>query len=653
MINYDALKNITWNKTNDRFCEHVQNIITLSIDTSYEENNQGQFRSKMEAFTFSIENGDKEEIFKGETYEDMELFVDELIESAKLGELNNSEDDPIMRSFAASNVKKQQVIRIYDHDLVFDFQNLRNIYEDDFSKKEHVFTRAKRKPMYAYLTREKAKVIFIDSSLLRPTTLTEWKTDDNIASLIDGIKAYRKKYMRIENIPLTQAGEIRRECASSVPKDWSNLCQLVTKSLDFSTFKDLCQIFMGGSIGASSLYMNSVTKKVKSKDLSSAYPFVLTTKKYPVTPFVECKDDEDKENYAYYYTVKFKNIRCKGFNPFIEDKKAISPVNPVYDNNKLSRAEYVTVKVTDVDLSIIKDVYSYEYMEIVSMKRSELHYLPKELVLLILKYYNEKTKLKNTNQPGKYKRAKVYNNCFYGVFVTRTITDQVQFNHGWEKELLTSENYMQLRDEEAKKKNLFTMYQVGPWVTAYCRRILWDAIIEIDDDVVYYDTDCVKYVNNHEQTFNKINLNNYMEIKKASQILEIEESLYYPNNKMIGFFETEKTADEFKTIGSKIYAANYKGEIKTTIAGLSKEDGKNKIHDVDELREGLKWETDETSRKTIFFLDNMTNEKEKFGYVKQPATFQLNRKENIGFILSILTGGCPNPYFEQTELFCA
>lgn len=651
----------------------------------------------MYLWTASVEdmNTNKMELFYGRTWEDFIKFTDELITCAKLESLANF-DDEVIRTAMADNMKKRTDIRIYDHDLDNDFQFIRNCIDDEkFGKKGHVFAREVHKPMYAWISKNNAAIRFINSSKLRPDTLKDWAHDEQLevqkyeesgSDLIRtpitnlssteiayafndnyivsyGMKKYREKYGTLENIPLTQAGEIRRECKSVVPRSWITNCQKVLKSYDFDTYSELCRIFIGGSIHSSVLYRGRKVENVHSQDIGSDYPGILTTRRFPVSEWEDTTEYGDKD-YFYYYKIQFKNVRCKLVNTFWPVAKILDSESLVHDDYNLKTARSITIYITDVDLEIFKQVYSFTDMQILKARRSKASYLPSGLVKLILSHYGKKTMLKGTSSLSEYTHEKVSTNCFYGVFVTRNITDDVFFDKdGWQVDELTEEKFILKRDEEAQK-DIFTIYQIGPWVTAYAREMLWTAIIQLDKKVVYFDTDCVKglFTDDDLKVFDNINRNTYYRILSAAEHYKIDPIEYMPKYKPIGFYEKEHTAIEFKTIGSKRYAALYEDGLETVISGLSKEAGILKIKCVDDLDEEMEWSEKESGRYTFYYMDAQPSftwvdyngikyeSKEELGIAKIPSTFEFGKKSDAKVLKSAMTGGRPNAYFGRTKI---
>lgn len=695
---YEKLREIGYKTISNKFNRELQNVVTFSMRSSSIMENE-KVHSVMYLWTASVEdmNTNKHILFCGRTWDQFKDFINELIVCAKL-EGANTFDDPVIREFMAHNTKKRTNIRIYDHNLEQDFQFLRNCYSDEeFGKSKHVFAREIHKPMYAWITKDNVAIRFVNSSRLRPGLLSDWAKDECLpiskqqeeaditiktpatklttkeiaysfndnCIIAYGIQKYRNRYSTIENIPLTQAGIVRRECKATVSKAWINNCKKVMLSYDFETYKDLCRIFIGGSIHSNKSFRHHVLENIASHDLGSGYAGILATRKFPVSPWEYAEDDKDP-NYFYYYKLKFTNVKCKLNNTFWPIAKITDSVSLMHDDQNLQSAKSIITFMTDIDLEIFKQVYKFSSVEILKCKKSKAGYLPVALVKLILQHYAGKTNLKGIKERlSEYNYEKVLVNCFYGVFVTRNITDDVYFDeNGWQVDELTEKKFIQKRDEEAQK-DIFTIYQIGPWVTAYCRQLIWTAIIALDKKVVYFDTDCVKgfFNKKDEQVFNDINKSIYDMILAAANHYGINPEDYYPKYKPIGMFEKEHTAIEFKTIGSKRYAALYETGIETVLSGLSKEAGAKKIHEVDDLTDDLQWDEKESGRYTFYYIEGNNNyiwkdrdgnkyeNDEPFGMAKIPSTFEFGVKSDVKILKSAACGGRPSAYFDKTKIF--
>ena len=73
------------------------------------------------------------------------------------------------------------------------------------------------------------------------------------------------------------------------------------------------------------------------------------------------------------------------------------------DNGRILKADYLEISLTEIDLQIIMDTYTFDKMEIVSCMVAQKDYLPEEYRAVIQDYYNKKTALKgDDSEYGKY-----------------------------------------------------------------------------------------------------------------------------------------------------------------------------------------------------------------------------------------------------------
>ena len=74
------------------------------------------------------------------------------------------------------------------------------------------------------------------------------------------------------------------------------------------------------------------------------------------------------------------------------------------------KAEYVEISLTEIDLEIILDTYTFDKVEIVQCMVAQKDYLPPEYRAVIQDYYNKKTALKGDDtEDGIYMYTKSKN----------------------------------------------------------------------------------------------------------------------------------------------------------------------------------------------------------------------------------------------------
>lgn len=716
-----------------------QNIITFDTETSngfrlddgtvigfdhdkYNNNpelyDNAEKQSLMYSWQFGIESKDHIKIFMGRTWEEFLIFTDELLInmniSKMIGDSTNTLPDTTYNTMRIGALKGNTTLYIYIHNLSFDYQQLRNVFESEFSSKRSkiapVFARSLRKPMRARIKYNTNTLIFGDSYVLTQKSLKNWCKDaklpvskldeppeyylpirtpltpltseeidyqiNDVESMIYGLIKYREKYGSLQEIPMTQTGEVRRTCISQVVNnnhEWACKCAGVTVNYSLELFQLLTQMFMGGWTHANSMYTSILLHNVKAYDLASSYPTVMCTRTFPIGDFFPVNNDDfyvlEKEDiydldkdFHWFAKLKLKEVSSKLSNTFWSSSKCLEIDGEIVDNGKIYYADNITIVITDVDWNSFKRFYDYSEIEIIEVHKAEAGLLPIELILLILDYYGKKTSLKGVSD-SEYSESKQFINSIYGVSVTRIVTDIIEFNKGWSKIELTEEMfYEQIMDTDVEKT--FLSYQNGVWVTAWAKNRLVTGIEATDKHLAYGDTDSLKGVFDDKdlQWFDDDNAKLSELEQEIANRLNFDVELFYPKTpngvkSQLGIWDREDDCIEFKTLGAKRYVYSVKDgndiKVKCTIAGLPKQAGVNKIKNVDDFKNDVKWNTTESMKNIHFYNDNQsdgiwidrdgvpytaTNEDNKFGCCIMPTTFDLSLSDEYVSFLETLNG---------------
>ena len=434
------------------------------------------------------------------------------------------------------------------------------------------------------------------------------------------VKFEMDHYGAINKIPLTSTGKVRRELQKLVMKD-PYYRRVVHDCINTrpSVYNMLIEAFAGGYTHANFIYSDEVLKNVDSYDETSAYPYVLVSHKFPMSEFKKCeiKKAEDMLNsFAYLVRVKFHNIKCKYYNNFISASKCLDCAGARIDNGRIIRAKEVYITLTDVDFRFILDTYEVGSYEIVDSYYALYKYLPVKFIDFVLDKYVNKTKFKNVEgKELEYALEKAKFNSIYGMTVTNMIRDDVNFKSGkgWsESPLSDTAIFDKLMDE---KKKSFLSFAWGVWVTAYARDNLLRRVIALDQYTAYCDTDSVKLVEGYNKAiFEDYNKSVLEKIKKASRDLGIPLEKYSPKDykgkeHLLGIFEfetinnREHTYDKFITQGAKKYCIERDGQIEITVSGVPKKGGEKCLTKVDDFRDDLVFDYENTNKKTLIYND--------------------------------------------------
>lgn len=617
----------------------------------------------------AIEDLDDIKVFVGRTWGELYEFMTKLtMEVRRQSVYGQASSDRAGEDMFALYLKKNVNMKIYVHNLGFEFQHLRNIFEDKFartrkSKRSKVFARNPRKPMKAAINLSKVNVNFTDSLVLVQKSLSAWCKDEklpvqklqepkdyylemrtpltkltdeelnysinDVVSMIWGLKKYRDKYASIAKIPLTQTGEVRRKCREKVSRvnaQWAKQCHKITTEYTPEEFKRLVWLFQGGWTHANKMYVGDVLKDVKCFDFASSYPAVMTTRTFPLGQFEKCNvsdftalesQDLNTADFRWYMKVELDNVVSKLDNSYWSlSKVALDEDNPVsgqvVDNGRIFACSHMVAYMTDLDWDTFKQCYYYDNVNVKELYKSSADYLPTEMIETILDYFQYKTSLKGIpDSESLYVESKQFINSIYGVFVTKIVSAIIDFTEkGWVSKDPTDHDFYEMISQ-TKEEDSFTMYQAGVWVTAWARHNLFDFIIPLDKRIAYCDTDSIKGLFTDDDIKFIEDYNKQIEDieNKVAAQLGIDPAKYTAQTskgktKRLGVMEREDDCEEFKTLGAKRYVDLVNGEVECTIAGLPKRAAKAKIKSVAEFTDGIIWDTKESEKLIARYEDN-------------------------------------------------
>ena len=691
--------------------------------------------SLMYVWQCAVESGDDIVVFMGRTWGDFIKFINTLNDAIKSRYVFGHFYQPMAMderdyfNYSISSYNKKVDIHLYVHNLSFEFQHLQNTG----LQFKGVFAREMRKPMKAITELSHLRITFHDTLSLTQKSLAAWGKDENlpvqkqaaidylkiltpisplsdetikycaadVVTMIYGMKKYRAKYDdKLTEIPMTQTGEVRIVCRkeiSAMNRNWAEECYTVDHSYEFEFYKKLLYAFAGGWTHANQKYANKLMKNVVCYDFASSYPSVMTTAKFPMGKSKQIdaariaeidKTPIDDRDVIYMLTVDVHDFTSNIWNSFWSASKIVKDDDGnalcedlFLDNGKIISGKYARITMTDLDWDVFRKAYDIKNYDIVDAYEWKADYLPMEMILTILNYYADKTSLKGTGQDSKYNAAKQFINSIYGCCVTKIITDEIDFNNGWNKSFITEEEFIEKMSIPEKPAAIekginqaFTTYQAGVWVTAWARHRLFDMILKLDDKVVYCDTDSIKGVFDANDIALFDDYNQYIGAlqQRVADHYQFDVGMFTcltskGKSKQLGIFEREEDCREFKTIGAKRYACEHVHDdgttsIEITIAGLPKSAGHHHIKKVDDLCNNIYWTPEESGKLMAHYNDdqqpctwaddegNSYDSADKYGIMLEPIGFDLSLAAEYDELLKFLAGyDCD--YYHITKIF--
>ena len=495
---------------------------------------------------------------------------------------------------------------IYVHNLSYEFQFLRKWITWD-----KVFALSEREVVYAvsggiefrcsyklsgYSLENLAKIRKLpikklnedyDYKLLR-TSKSELEEDvykyliNDVEIIIYYIEQLLKEEKEISRIPITKTQYVRRytrnQCSSYKYRKMIRNLEINIEEYDY-----LKKAFSGGFTHANILNSNKIFENVSSYDFTSSYPAVMLSEKFPMSSSerLDNPSEKDIEDSIKYYCciieLELYNVESKFIadNPLSSSKCEITGKKEI-DNGRIMSADKIKTVITEQDFMTIKEFYNIDDIKILTIYRYVKNYLPTEFIKAILDLYKIKTELKGVdNRETEYLNSKEMLNSEYGMTVTDILRDTIEYkNDEWGIGEMDIEHEI---DKYNNKFDRFMFYPWGVWVTAYARRNLFTAILELKGDYIYSDTDSVKFINreSHLDYFNRYNFTLEKKLERAMKYHNLDMELVKPKTiegkeKLIGEWDYDGDYSYFKTLGAKRYITVSKDTIVLTVSGLNK-----------------------------------------------------------------------------------
>lgn len=500
---------------------------------------------------------------------------------------------------------------VYVHNLSFEFQFLRNVY--NFSNDE-VFAIARRKILKCTMwDKIELRCSYLQSNMSlsqfckkmgaehqklsgeefdynkerypwTELTDTELKYCQNdVVGLVESIKIeMQRDNDDLYTIPLTSTGYARRAA--------KNIMYYIRKKeyqITPEIYLKLRQAFRGGNTHANRFFSGMILKNVKSADRSSSYPDVQCNCKFPVSKWVRRNiNSQNLEKYLMHgypllIEVALKNVRLKEKYwpvPYLTRDKSRKIVNGAYDNGRILSADYLETTLTDVDWGIVDSEYNFDGVEIISGYSNRYSELPKEFIKLICGFYRDKCKLKGDEDKKLYYHlSKQLLNSLYGMTAQDPLKPDIEFNGG------AFSLEMGDIDERCEKynKKCWLPYAWGVYTTAWARLRLEEGIRLAGENLVYVDTDSVKYLGEIDWT--EYNAERIKDSKKSGA-WGVDANLH-PH--YMGVYEMEEGYEKFITLGAKKYAYEQNGELGVTVSGVLKSKGAKELKNLENFTPGF------------------------------------------------------------------
>lgn len=549
----------------------------------------------------------------------------------------------------------------YCHNLPYDYVFLRKFMYDAWGFPTEQLN---IKPHYSLYVKFSNGIIIKDSLALAQRSLDKWTKDlhiehkkltgtvdhNKIRNQCDDLEPTLIKYAEYDTLGLVEAIDktcdmlgkqvftlpytatgIVRESVQKVGAENHGHDWFKRVSFDYIQYLKGEKVYHGGYTHANRWLIGEVFKTlVKCYDIASSYPFCLVAYKYPAEKFKPYKNvhKEFILKYADKYAFIFKLIL---YDYEVSDYKCVMPpislskcekiINPVTDNGRVLKAAYIELYTNEIDLELITKYMSSKTKSIcVEVERAHKSYLPRWFTDLVFKYFEDKTRLKTSEDFIAYMLAKIKVNSLYGLCAQHSIKEDLKEDYE------TGDYHTEERDNEEKYNKFFNNrrsilpYFIGIYCTSYAQRNLFDLCLGCIDEPylhwIYSDTDS-GYSDKWNEEKIKVYNEERIRLLRANGYDGVvhEGRTYY-----LGILESEGDKDlytEYVALGSKRYCGRSKkdGELHITVAGVPKIGAKCLKDDINNFKRGFIFDGETTGKKThayqfvdAIYIDDKGNE---------------------------------------------
>lgn len=652
------------------------NFIPMGLDietsTIYERDDKGKVIEHF-SFMYIWQLSVYDHTFIGRTYDDLKIMI-----------------DCILKHICSRHYKT--IIFIQNQSYEFSF--LARFFEKYYELS--IFSRKKRHPMKFTIN---DNIIFLDSYLLTGfnlskiadvytnihklvgeldyskirlpiTTMSEQELEyciNDVQILSKYAEYYEKNYLTIGFMPMTSTMIASRVVSKKVKelhvsKEVYQLMQSCYPS-SRQEYEYIISFFTGAYTHGMLYNLFQTHENCLKFDVDSEYPYAFMLPEYPIGKFRKLSLQSNSketinnvlENFACLIDCTFHNIKTKTGVTIFSKNKIISYGNAVWDNGRLYSADFIRVRITQIDIQTADLHYSWDKLVYNDISFAKKGYLPKYFRLSIAELYDAKNQLKepakhDENIQIEYMERKKELNGQYGSCVCKLQFTELLYQSGW----IEKEKDIDFSKIKISKNKL---PQWGVFCTSISRNIILSAVAKLKHgnekiikNYLYSDTDSIAVKNKPYvlEIFNKINAERKEYNQKWIEELNLKELFPNTDFSKMGTFDNEtynsKTKQleplkRFKTLGSKRYIVEkFDGTIETTVAGMRKKAfieycEKNNLDFFQTFDDKLILSYDDADKLTTYYCDDIVTKevtdylvnKQKvtsYGYVSLiPTTF--------------------------------
>ena len=550
---------------------------------------------------------------------------------------------------------KADIIYIFAHNLPYDWQFCRRFFIEEFGKPKKQLN---IKNHYPLTIKFNNGIVLRDSLILAGMGLDKWAknlgvptqkthgwlydeirdqnhifTPDELEYIEHDVKAGVECLNKLADmlgdtvvsLPFTNTGIVRRIVRKEGKKNYAKTEYFNKIQGDYHEFLMESDIFHGGYTHSNRYKNGYITCEVDCGDIKSSYPYGMITEPVPCSAFMPVTRNMDpyeiyEKSYksAYMFKLVLNNVRLRDPHfpmPCLQYSKCDSVINVIKDNGRILFADYVEIRINEIDLRLIYDIYEWDSGIATEVYVAGKDYMPKWYRDIVFDTFREKCELEyqvkilKTGDKSAYNQCKSRLNSLYGMCVTKPVKETIcEFYEDSETEV-SGEYYIDDCDIEKeyekylKNRSEILPYSWGCWITSAAMfnifTIAMRCIKDINFHWLYTDTDSIYSDKWDHSALEKYNDEVKEKLTRAGYGgVFIEDQEYW-----LGTVEHDGHYKRFISQGAKRYAVEYDdGHIGITVAGVPKEKGGQALKRLEEFEDGYIFRGEDTGKKLHTYM---------------------------------------------------
>lgn len=342
---------------------------------------------------------------------------------------------------------------------------------------------------------------------------------------------------------------------------WANNFRSSLLPQDQTELELFLTIYKGSFSFINPNYIGRVVENIKGYDISSSHSGFILRKKYPASTGEMILDGNEAlkilndDWHAWIGEFEFEGLYEKFDLPI--DLRNFGYIND--DDN------WVLI-LTNVHWKTFKRLFGAINVKPRCLYKYQNKELPKNYALMINSLYEDKEWYKKNEDQFLKGIFKFRTELPFGQSIKSPECHQAviynEENNTFEKLALDK---VPFEETIEKLKSYALPMQIGIWTAAYSWSEEIEMILDIGiENVVYGDTDCVKFVGDFDNIIEQHN----KDINKEVDVISSKRNML-ETNKKLGRWQYEGTFSKFKTIGLKWYLYEIDNELKVKAAGAS------------------------------------------------------------------------------------